>query len=211
MPEQQTIIFRGATLKHFDGRQSQDGSDFHTRLYFATEFSDTVRESMEWEDPGDTIRSAKLTGELCAHNLILTPGDKRLRDAELQIGVKDVTDFQVVALKDDDGEPAGRQLRFTVRTPQDGASALAEQYIRRVGRHEGQLRISYSPQAVQEDLPGAKVAQPAAADENKQEPIEQHLTGAALEAHQSRTGTLPSAREMQAKVREMAGRAPKVQ
>jgi len=156
MKDQETIIFRGVVLKHFDGRQSPDGATFFTRMNLSAEFSDTVRENMDWDDPGDCIKPgspAKLTGELLGHNFILTPGDKRLKDKELQLGIKDVTDFQVITLKDDEGEPSGRQLRFQVRTEEDGAAALCEQYVRSVGRHEGQLKISYIPQPKQEPLP----------------------------------------------------------
>lgn len=186
MAADEIIIFRGVVLKHFDGRQSQDGSSFFTRMYLSAEFSDVVREKMDWDDPGNCIKPgapAKLTGELLAHTFILSPGDKRLKDYEMQLGIKDVTDFQVITLKDDEGEPAGRQLRFTIRTPQDGASGLCEQYIRAVGRHEGQLKVTYVPVAVQQDLPGAK-AEPTKPDDG-QEPIGEFLQGDALAAHEA--------------------------
>ena len=183
--QQENIIFRGAVLKHFDGRQNQEGSDYTTKLYFSAEFSDTVQEQMGWDDPGECLKPGKpagLVGELLGMNLILTPGDKKLKDFEIQLGVKDVIDFQVVVLKDDEGEPAGRQLRFTVRTPQDGAAAMAEQYIRRVGRHESQLRITYLPQAKQEQL-SLEETKPS-----DQEPIGTFLQGEALEAYEARMG-----------------------
>ncbi len=154
----ESIIFRGAFIRHLDLRQGKEGGDVFTRIHVSAEFSDVVREKMEWEDPGDSITSAKLTGELLAQNFILTPGDKALKQWELQIAITDASDFQVVVLKDDDGEPSGRQLRFIVRSPGDGVEAQVGQYIRRVGRHEGQLKISYEPQAVQENLPIGKHA-----------------------------------------------------
>jgi hypothetical protein len=149
----ETIIFRGCFIRHADIRQGREGGDVFTRIHVSAEFSDTVRDTMDWEDPGDSITSAKLTGELLAQNFILTPGDKALKQHELQIAITDASDFQLVVLRDDEGEPAGRQLRFIVRSPGDGVEALVGQYIRRVGRHEGQLKISYEPQAKQTALP----------------------------------------------------------
>lgn len=182
----ETVIFRGAFIRHLDLRQGKEGGDVFTRIHVSAEFSDVVREKMEWEDPGDSITSAKLKGELLAQNFILTPGDKALRQWELQIAITDASDFQVVMLKDDDGEPSGRQLRFIVRSPGDGVEAQVGQYIRRVGRHEGQLRISYEPQAVQEELPGTKAE--SKEDGDGQESITEHLRGEALEEHQQAAG-----------------------
>jgi hypothetical protein len=192
-----TIIFRGCFIRHADIRQGKDGGDVFTRIHLSAEFSEPVREKMEWEDPGDSITSARLTGELLAQNFILTPGDKMLQQHELQIAISDASDFQVVMLKDDEGEPAGRQLRFIVRSPGDGVEALVGKYIRRVGRHEGQLKISYEPQAHQESLPMSESMQVELGDG----------TMATVSAPQERTGAIPSAREMQAAVRETSRRS----
>jgi len=183
----ETITFRGCFIRHADIRQGREGGDVFTRIHMSAEFSDTVRDKMEWEDPGDSITSAKLTGELLAQNFILTPGDKALKQHELQIAITDASDFQVVQLRDDEGEPAGRQLRFIVRSPGDGVEAQVGQYIRRVGRHEGQLKISYEPQAKQDALPLG----------GEQEPPPLH--GEAPEEHEARKrrGAVASSRDMQ--------------
>jgi hypothetical protein len=97
---------------------------------------------------------------------------------------------------------------FDVRQSKEGAAALAEQYIRRVGLHEGQLKVTYEPQAKQEALPGMEQTKPEA-PADAQIPVEETLRGEALEQHKSRTGTLPSAAEMQSKVRELAARGGK--
>jgi hypothetical protein len=198
------IIFRGAFVRYADIRQGKEGGEVFTRIHMSSEFSDVVRENMEWQDPGDSVTSAKLTGELLAQNFILTPNDKKLENQELQIAISDVSDFNVVALKDDEGEVSGRQLRFIVRSPGDGVEALVGQYIRRVGRHEGQLKISYEPQAKQEPLP--LTTQPPA---DAQEPISEFLQGDALAEHESKVPPLASANQMQHTVTEMAKRAAK--
>jgi hypothetical protein len=200
----QKIIFRGAFIRYADIRRAKEGGEVFTRIHMSCDFSDVVREQMEWDDPGDSVKMAKLTGELCAREFLLTPGDKALKQHELEIAINDASDFQVVMLKDEDGEPSGRQLRFIVRSPGDGVEALVGQYIRRVGIHEGQLKISYEPQAKQEVLPGTQVDQQ---DEDGQEPVSEHLAGEALQEHESRSGSLASASQMQGTAAETARRA----
>ena len=174
----ETILFRGASIRYLDVRQGKEGGEVFCRLHMSAAFTDVVREAMGWEDLDESVKSAKLNGELLAQNFILTPGDP-LISQEIQIAISDAGDFQVVALKDDEGEIVGRQLRFVVRSPGDGVEALVGQYIRRVGRHEGQLKISYEPQAKQDALP--------LAEEPKREPIEEHLRGEALAGHMQAT------------------------
>ncbi len=141
----ESILFRGSVLKFFDLRQGKEGADVFVRIHMSADFSEQVREAMEW-DVGESPTDAKLPGELLATSFILTPGDPQLRDFELNFAITSVEDFRVVTLKDDDGEPCGRELRFVVRTPTDGVEAYLGQYVRRVGRHQGALKISYSKQ-----------------------------------------------------------------
>ncbi|MEI9975074.1 MAG: hypothetical protein WDO73_25290 [Ignavibacteriota bacterium] len=52
---------------------------------------------MAWDDPGDCVTSAKLTGALAAQSFELVPADKNLKKQALDIVISDVSDFQVVA------------------------------------------------------------------------------------------------------------------
>jgi hypothetical protein len=148
----ETIIFRGTFIRYLDVRQGKEGGEVFARIHLSSEFTDTIRDKMDWDDPGECVTSARLTGELLAQGFQLTPADKNLKRQALDIIISDISDFQVVALKDDEGEVSGRQLRFIARSPGDGVAALIEQYIRRVGRHEGELRVSYEPQAKQAEM-----------------------------------------------------------
>lgn len=139
------ITFRGAILKHFDVRQGKEGGDVFCRINFSADWSEQVRDKMEWEPVPDSITECKLTGSLLATHLILTPGDKALSQHQLQFDVTSVEDFQVVSLKDDEGDVRGRELRFVVRTPSEAEGFLG-QYIRRVGRHAGALKVVYVKQ-----------------------------------------------------------------
>jgi hypothetical protein len=142
----ENITFRGAVLKHFDVRQGKEGGDVFVRIHMSADYSDQVCEKMDWEPLSESIKECKLTGELLATNFILTPADKQLTQYELNFDISSVEDFQVVALKDDEGDVCGRELRFVVRTPKDGVEAFCGQYIRRVGRHAGALKIGYTVQ-----------------------------------------------------------------
>lgn len=165
MPE--NITFRGTILKHFDLRQGKEGGDTFVRIHFSADYSEQVREKMDWERIPDSIMDAKLSGELLATHLVLTPGDKQLRNHELNFDISNCEDFQVVPLKNDEGEVRGRELRFVVRTPSEIEGFLG-QHIRRVGRHAGALKISYSKQ---DDLPleDAKPAEEKAETSESQE------------------------------------------
>lgn len=142
----ETITFRGAHIRYCDVRHDESGVVF--RIHMTSEFTDPIMDSMEWEDPGDSVTEAKLGGVLSATHMILTPGDKQLKQHELQIDLKDVTDFKLVAITKD--EVTRRELRFKVRTVEAGTAAKVENYLSLVGAHQGTLKVSY---VKQENLP----------------------------------------------------------
>ena len=160
MPENSSIIFRGARIRYIDLRRKDEGSPF-TRLHLAADFSAPVQEAMEWHI-GDGMSSAKLKGVLTASHLILTPNDKRLKDHELQLECSEVEDFQLVELKDNEGERAGLELRFMARSVQPGACGLVEEYWTRIGHTDSQLKVAYIPQPVQQKLIEINGAAPSA-------------------------------------------------
>jgi len=162
-----SITFRGAILKHFDVRQGKEGGDVFCRIHISSDYSEQVQEKMEWEPIPESVTECKLTGSLLATNFILTPGDKQLRQFELNFDISSVEDFSVVAVRNDDGDICGRELRFVVRTPKDGVEGFVGNYIRRVGRHAGALKIRYS---VQEELDlGTGESKPAADEETDED------------------------------------------
>lgn len=142
----ENVLFRGAILKHIDVRQGKEGGDVFCRIHMSADYSDQVREKMAWDRIPDSVTECKLFGELLGTHFILTPGDKQLRQHELNFDISSVEDFSVVGVKNDDGKITSRELRFVVRTPKDGVEAFCGQYIRRVGRHAGALKVSYTVQ-----------------------------------------------------------------
>lgn len=136
----ESITFRGAFVRHYDGRKGEGGA--FVRIHMTADFSDTVVEALEWEDPGHSSTDTKLEGELMASNFILTPGDKMLAQYEIQFGIRSVGDFKMVRVVD--GESKRRELRFTIGSNVAGVAAMVDDYIRRVGDHQGALKVSYS-------------------------------------------------------------------
>jgi hypothetical protein len=141
-----SITFRGAHIRYYDGRLEEGGA--FVRIHMTTDFSQPVMEEMDWEDPGSSVMSAKLEGQLLATHLVLTPGDAKLRKEEVQFDISEVLDFNVASVKE--GDSRGRELRFIVRSSAAGVAAIVEQYVRRVGDHQGALKVSYTKQ---EELP----------------------------------------------------------
>lgn len=151
----ESITFRGAFVRYFDGRQEEGGA--FVRIHMTADFSDVVINEMEWEDPGHSATDSKLEGELMGSNFILTPGDKSLSQYEIQFGIRSVEDFKMVRVAD--GESKRRELRFIVRSSAAGVAAMVDDYIRRVGDHQGALKVSYSREE-QQALP-LRTASPA--------------------------------------------------
>lgn len=139
------LIFRGAYIRYMDVRQDEDAGAF-VRLHLTADYSQPVQEAMDWEPVPESITSAKLAGRLAATHLILTPNGPELRQHELQLSCTDVCDFQLFRVQNDDGETTRTELRFQAKSAQDGAAALVENYIRRIGKGIGQLRVSYTKQ-----------------------------------------------------------------
>ncbi len=141
----QKLIFRGCYIRYYDGRHDEDAGAF-VRIHLTADYSEPVQEAMGWEAVPESIQSAKLTGRLAATHLILTPNGRELKQHELQISCNDVCDFQLFRVKNEDGETTSTELRFQAKTSQAGAAALIENYVARIGKGAGQLRVSYTKQ-----------------------------------------------------------------
>lgn len=142
------LLFRGAFIRHFDVRHDEDAKKF-IRIHLTADFTEAIMEKMEWETVPDCVPKATLTGQITAHHMILTPSGKELLQHELQIAISEVRDFQLVRVKDEEGEPNGQELRFVALSNQAGAAALIESYIENVQRGVGTLKVA----AQQQDLP----------------------------------------------------------
>jgi hypothetical protein len=142
------IIFRGAFIRFSDLRAKEESGVF-ARIHFTSEMSAPVIQAMEWGPVPDCMESAKLTGTLTAHNLVLTPNQKELRQHEIQIECTEVSDFQLFRIQGDDGESTRTELRFIARVVEPGAISRIENYMRLVGtskKSAGALKVTFEHQ-----------------------------------------------------------------
>lgn len=167
------LILHGAYVHYNDTRR--DETKVFSRLHCTADYSEPVQEAMKWEPLPGSLKSGKLDGELAATHLILTPSGRELKQHELQIGVSEVSAFEYVRVKEGEDGSVKLELRFVIKTAHPGAAAMVESYLGMVGYGAGQMRIGYEEQ---DELP----MEEAKADDG-QEPIEAHLTGAALASH----------------------------
>ncbi len=167
-----STLFRGAFVRYADLRCDDEAGKF-IRLHLTADWTDTVRAHMGWQDVPKRVSRATLSGALAAMHMVLTPNGKELSKHELQLDITEAVDFVLVRQKDEEGEPKGEELRFMVRTNQAGAGAMIENYIERIGRGAGLLKITHEKQtdldftggddASNEDEKGAAEAAPGPA------------------------------------------------
>ena len=192
-----TIVFRGSFIRYADLRQKEEAGCF-ARIHFTSEMSKPVLEAMEWEPIPDCFESTKLTGELTARSLILTPNQKELRQHEIQMECSDISDFQLFRIQGEDGESTRTELRFIARVLEPGAIARIENYMRLVGtsmKSAGALKITYTDQ---QNLPLDK-EDDGCVDCNNKVPLDPtdaslHVSGQPCKRHKE-PQTLASARE----------------
>jgi len=141
-----TIVFRGAYIRSFEFRNG-DG-DKHVRIQMTADWSAPVCEHMEWGDVPDGFAACDLIGKLAASTVIFTPSGRGLKDHEIEIGADDVSGFNLVPIKDGEGEVTGRELRFTIKSTANEAAALLECYCKQIGRGVAQLKVSFAKQEV---------------------------------------------------------------
>jgi hypothetical protein len=145
------LIFRGASIRFVDLRYDDKSKSTYTKLNFTAQFSEPVREAMEWGEPPEGLATGNLDGEMNATHFILTPNGSELKQHEMQLDAKTIGAFQFVRSDD------GNKLRFQIVTSVDGAAALAEQYLRVIGAGEAQLRVNYEQQEELDIAPAEEV------------------------------------------------------
>ena len=138
------LTFRGSHVRYFDCRLQEGGA--FTRIHASSDFSEPIREAMGWPQISSEIESCKLSGTLAGDNLVVTPADKTLKQYVFQMGVGEVTDFEVVRVKEEDGESVRTELRYKIRTNASSAAAQLYEYLSTVGKAPAAMKLRYSEQ-----------------------------------------------------------------
>lgn len=160
------LIMRGAIVRHYDGRRSDSGP--FTKIHVSADFSDPIREFMEWGDPQEGAKDSNLEGELNATHLILTPNGKELKGHELQLTAQMVEKFKFVRGKTTkEGKVKSDRLDFQIITVEAGAGAKVEQYIAVIGKGVAQLRIGYEEQTKMDLAKSEDATEDATEDEQE--------------------------------------------
>ncbi len=182
------ITFRGAYIRYADLRYREEAGAF-VRLQLTSDFTDEVKEKMDWTDVPKHIESCKLEGALRAKFLVLEPNEKELRKFPLQIELNEASDFQLAPIRNDEGEIMRHQLRFQASTTQKGAIAAIEAYIERMGTHVGKLVLDYIKQEELDLHPSEK-------DKAEEDPEQIPLSESIAEGSDAHEGHIASAAVM---------------
>ena len=109
-------------------------------------------EHMGWALPGDATTQESFEKKLTGGNFILTAKDK-LADMEVDIAYQSAKSFTCFRFELKGRKKKGfrRELRFTMSFEEADAAAKLESYMQTVGA-EGALRVTYYPEAIQDEL-----------------------------------------------------------
>lgn len=142
------MIFRGAIIRFFDWRRNDNGGQF-VRIHFSADFTDPIRESMEWGEVQEGAKRTSLEGTVTATNLILTPNGRELKTSEIQLTAQEIRDFVFVRGKANEktGKSRPDRMDFIVTCAQNGAAAIIEEYGNVIGKGAAQLRVGYEEQS----------------------------------------------------------------
>lgn len=142
------LIFRGAFIRFVDLRYDEKSKTTYNKINFTAAWTEPIRDAMEWGEPPAGFSQSKLDGDVVATHFILTPNGRELKQYELQLDAKEASAFEVVRVQD--GESTSYELRFQVVSAAPDAEALIGNYIRNIGKGEGQLRVNFEEQ---EEIP----------------------------------------------------------
>lgn len=145
------LTFTSAQLLSFT-RDAKGGT-----ATFSSSMNGNVERAMGWTDIPSCATGANLEGELSASIIQLVPEDQPLRRHEMQLDVSRVNSFQVVRRELEGTRQKGHrhELRFKVHYSDVKGARKLEEYILTCGKSK--VVVSYTKQAVQEDLPGVEL------------------------------------------------------
>lgn len=151
MSDVNQLTFRGSILKNCEICRPKKGG-VYVRVHFASELTAPVIEAMKWKELPDCIEGGKLSGVIISpQKFILTPNDKALQDFEIELECAEVADFSIQRIENKNGQ-IRTELRFVVRTNQEGAESDVANWMRKIGGAEAALKVTYAGE-IQPKLP----------------------------------------------------------
>ncbi len=141
------LTFTNAELDSF--ARSADGGT----AKFKAPLTASVIKAMAWGDMPEFLKGAAPDGDLAASSVELSPNDKELRKAEMQLATTRVNGFRLVRLEAEGTRGVGfrREVRFTVYFSDENGAAKLERYM--LGAGKSRLIVSYEKKPEQAELP----------------------------------------------------------
>ena len=142
------LLLRGAYIRYCDLRFNEQAESSHVVVKFTSDLTDAVADQMNWpkQIPEGCESPIKLTGQIRdIQHILLTPNGGDMKKHEIQLGAEAATDFQLHEVKT--GEDTQQtELRFQVACGAKGAAAIIQEYLDKIGRGVGLLKIVYAKQ-----------------------------------------------------------------
>jgi len=138
------ITFSNVTISH--GSFNNDGGAVTRLIHVTANLSKAVRSAMNWQDLPDCADMAKLTGELTATNLVLTPNEEKLEKHQVECECTSATNFEIHRVQEKDGGSRRLELRFKLKIVEKAALSKIEAYCEKVGEAPASLKIGIAEQ-----------------------------------------------------------------
>jgi len=143
-----TLIIPGTFIRFADIRYDDKSKTTYTKINVSADWSERVRETLEWGELPDGFSSAKLNGELSASMMVMTPYNE-LKHHAFDLEIKEAGGFEVHLVQD--GESTKKELRFQLVTPAIKAPQKLAAYLGAIGKGQAQLKITYDAQSKLEE------------------------------------------------------------
>jgi hypothetical protein len=152
MAKSNSITFRGARFTQ-SGLTVVNAPEAppYCRINIRCDLSKNVLNEMGW-DTGHGIKAGSLEGQLNGIAMIMTPASAALKNRELQLEVSTIDKFKLVPVKTE-GEITGYDLTFQIRTRGLEIPSMVYGFIEAVGMEKSALKIQYTREPKQTDLP----------------------------------------------------------
>lgn len=148
-----TVTFTGAVLKSFS-RADASGS-----AKFSCNYTQTVKEAMEWGDAAEYYKSGKLDGDLTGRKMTIRPSDGPLEKFTIEVDITSVYGFELTRYEIEGKRGKGHrwELHFTVDFNDPTGCRYLEEFKVNCGKGKASITISHEPQAKQDSLPGTEL------------------------------------------------------
>jgi len=149
-----SLLFRGVKVNRFDDRATEAG--LFCRVYLRADYSEPVREEMEWDPLPGCASMMKIDAEIAAvEKFVLEPVEPELGQFRIDGSAIDVADFRVHRVKIENSEATTTEIRFILRTKDEAAEAAFALWMRHIRAGVGTLKINFPVQQELFDQPAS--------------------------------------------------------